>query len=110
MEWIALNNIAQIAALLTLSETKYVLVFKHSTRCIISKMALRNFEQDFTPDNKVAGYFLDILHFRELSNKVAEQLKVIHQSPQVILIKNREVIYTESHEGIDAATMKTYLL
>ncbi len=110
MEWIALNDKKQIDDILTLSETKYIVLFKHSTRCIISKMALRNFEHDFVPDDRVTGYFLDILNFRELSDGIADQFKVMHQSPQIILVKDRKAIYAESHEGIDADMMRKHLL
>jgi len=44
--------------------------------------------------------FLDLLAHRSLSNKIAEQFSVYHESPQVLLIRNGECIYDESHMGI----------
>lgn len=45
-------------------------------------------------------YFLDLLKFRSLSNRIAEDFDVPHESPQVLLIKNTVCVYDESHSGI----------
>ncbi|MGZ5221268.1 MAG: monothiol bacilliredoxin BrxC family protein [Chitinophagaceae bacterium] len=37
---------------------------------------------------------------RALSNKIAEDFKIRHESPQVLLIKNGACVYDESHYGI----------
>ena len=76
-------------------------IFKHSTRCIISKMVLKNFEDEWAalPDNADV-LFLDLLQFRELSNALAEQLHVKHESPQVIVVRNGKAIYHASHDSI----------
>ncbi|WP_417428916.1 bacillithiol system redox-active protein YtxJ [Halpernia sp.] len=83
---------------------KPVLFFKHSTTCFISKAVKKNLEKqiDQSEDkNKVDLYYLDLLHFRPISNLMANDLNVVHQSPQAILIKNGEVKYNASHENID---------
>lgn len=102
MNWILLENNAQIEEIVELSKTKLVLVFKHSTRCIVSKMALKNFESHFKFDELIATYFLDLLENRNLSNAIASRFCVVHQSPQIIVIKNGKSIYDASHENIDA--------
>lgn len=45
-------------------------------------------------------YFLDLIKYRSLSNQIAEDFAVYHESPQVLIIKNEECIYDESHSGI----------
>lgn len=101
--WITLEEMSQLDQLVEESKTKYVLVFKHSTRCGISKFCLQNFESEFQTDSsKVVLYFLDILKNRELSNAIASRFDVVHQSPQVLLIKNSTAIYAESHGQINA--------
>jgi bacillithiol system protein YtxJ len=81
-------------------------IFKHSTRCIISKMVLQQFEEqiDSIPANAEL-LFLDLLSHRDISNSIATQLKVHHESPQVIVIKNGKAIFHESHHSIDAASV-----
>jgi bacillithiol system protein YtxJ len=46
-------------------------------------------------------HYLDLLQFRPVSNQIAEQFNIHHESPQILLIKNGECIYEESHNGID---------
>ena len=84
------------------SQNKLQLIFKHSTRCIISKMALKNFESDFLLHDLIDAYYLDLIAYRSISNEIAEVFEVEHQSPQILLIKDGKVVYNESHEGIDA--------
>ncbi|UUV20645.1 bacillithiol system redox-active protein YtxJ [Paenimyroides aestuarii] len=102
MNWKVLEHIDQIDQIINESWNKPVLLFKHSTRCIISKMALKNFESDFSLQDVMDAYYLDLIAYRNISNEIAEVFKVEHQSPQILLIKDGKVIYHASHESIDA--------
>ena len=110
MNWAALTNEAQMEELVSLSASKPVLIFKHSTTCGISRMALKNFERDFDlPETEIELYFLDLLRYRTLSNAIAVKFSVTHQSPQVLLIKNGKVIYHDSHYSITIEALKKVL-
>lgn len=101
MNWISLTNGNQLEELIKLSNTKSVLIFKHSTRCGISRMALKSFEMEFEMnENEIDLYFLDLLNYRSLSQDISSKFNVAHQSPQVLVIKNGKVIYHDSHNGI----------
>ena len=101
--WIQLTSEEQLITAFEESKDKPVLFFKHSTRCSISSMALSRFEQNAESLSEICDlYFIDLLEFRQVSNKLEEISNVMHQSPQVIVVKNREVIYTETHSSIDA--------
>ncbi len=102
MNWISLTTEQQLQELLERSATRHQLIFKHSTRCSISKVALSRLEKA-GPAADIDFYFLDLLAHRSLSNLVAGTFHVAHESPQVLLIRNRECIYDESHLAI---TMK----
>lgn len=102
MDWIKLENSAQLEDIKAKSEEKPVLIFKHSSRCSISGMTfdrlMRNWkEEDF---DKVTPYFLDLIRFRDISNQIAQEFGVYHQSPQIIIIKNGQAVYDNSHMGI----------
>ena len=99
MNWIALNTDNQIELIREASFVKPQLIFKHSTTCSISKMAFSRFERAEAPDS-IDFYYLDLLSFRQISTAVAEAFQVHHESPQILLIKNGECIYDESHYGI----------
>lgn len=79
-----------------------VAVFKHSTSCFISKTVLKNFEKEIeiSDEQNVSFYFLDLLAFRPISNKIAEDFGIRHESPQLIVFENGEPINNASHQDI----------
>ena len=101
INWIALTSIEQLEVLILQSSLKPALIFKHSTRCGISSMALKSFERDCDlNEENIDLYFLDLLNFRNISNAISVKLNVQHQSPQAIVVKNEQVIYHDSHSQI----------
>ena len=110
--WHKIESENDLNAAIENSNTKNVVIFKHSTRCIISKTVLKNFENEAENSNteNIDFYYLDLLNYRNISNEIAEQFNITHQSPQVILIKNEEVIYNASHDGISLETIKQHLI
>ena len=99
MKWIPLTTESQLQEIIDLSKNTPQVIFKHSTTCSISNMAFSRFERAEAPDN-IDFYYLDLLNFRPLSAAIAEKFQVHHESPQVLLIKNGECTYDESHYGI----------
>ena len=106
--WRLLRDLGQFEEMLQESYTQPVVVFKHSTRCSISRMALRQFENQWNLEGKMVPYFLDLLEYRPISNTIATQLEVIHQSPQVIVIRNGCAVYHASHEGISVEELQQF--
>ncbi|MEG1026832.1 MAG: bacillithiol system redox-active protein YtxJ [Flavobacterium sp.] len=102
MNWKVLEHRDQIDEIKEASHNKLQLIFKHSTRCIISKMALKNFENDFLLHDAIDAYYLDLISYRNISNEIADTFAVEHQSPQILLIKDGVAVYGASHESIDA--------
>lgn len=100
MNWINLTSEEQLHHIKANSNTKPQVIFKHSTRCSISGMAKSRLERSIQPD-EVDFYYLDLIRNRSISNKIAQDFKISHQSPQVLVIKNGECTYDESHSGID---------
>ena len=105
-----LKNIEQLNEIDTLSNEKPIVLFKHSTRCSISRFALKRFdaEYDYT-DEQMDWYLLDLLEHREVSNAIAAKYEVMHQSPQIIVIKNGKAIFSTSHDAIDAGDLKQFI-
>ena len=100
MEWIHLTDEEQLSNIIEKSKEKAQVIFKHSNRCSISSVALQRLQKGKQP-GEIEFYFLDLIRYRLLSNKIAEVFKVRHESPQVLVIKNGECIFNESHLGID---------
>lgn len=102
--WQELKNVEEYREAVNHSFEKPVLFFKHSTTCFISKTVKKNLEKQINESaekDKVDLYYLDLLHFRPISNLMANDLNVTHQSPQAILLKNGIVKYNASHDSID---------
>ncbi|ATL47996.1 bacillithiol system redox-active protein YtxJ [Chitinophaga caeni] len=99
MEWHELNAEAGLTSLQARSYELPVLIYKHSTRCSISSMVLNRMERSATTVS-IEFYFLDLIRYRNLSDFIAAKFNVPHESPQVLLIKNGECIYSESHFAI----------
>lgn len=106
INWIPLTFMGQLDEIVAFSNQKPVVIFKHSTRCSISRMALKQFENEFDLEDSVDVYFLDLLEYRDISNEVASRFGVYHQSPQLLLIKEGKSVYDVSHSDIDAGELK----
>jgi bacillithiol system protein YtxJ len=107
INWVSLTDLGQLNEISQLSNKKPVVIFKHSTRCSISRMALKNFEKEFDLSDQVTPYFLDLITFRDISNEIASRFDVVHQSPQLILIVGGKSVYDVSHSAIDADELKS---
>lgn len=106
IDWQLLNTENGLNDLKTKSETKPQIIFKHSTRCSISAMAKRRLERNWNIDERQADiYYLDLIAYRSISNKVADDFGVSHQSPQILIIKNGQSIFDTSHNDIDVETI-----
>lgn len=110
VNWVALTSLEQLNEIKALSNEKLVAIFKHSTRCSISRMALKQFENEFNLQDKVTPYFLDLLEYRPISNEIADRFQVFHQSPQLILVKEGNAIYDVSHSDIQVDDLAKKLL
>ena len=100
MNWNVLNSPVQLDELKTKSFDQPQVIFKHSTRCSISSMVKNRLERAAVPAG-LPFHYLDLIAHRNISNQVAEDFFVEHESPQVLIIKNGECIYDESHNGIN---------
>jgi bacillithiol system protein YtxJ len=98
MTWHNLQTTNELEQLTVASHGKPQLVFKHSTRCSISATAKGRLDRalnDF--EGKADLHYLDLLAYRPISNQVAQQFAVHHESPQALLIVNGECIAEWSH-------------
>jgi bacillithiol system protein YtxJ len=101
--WKELKSVTELKQVIEASEESRQVIFKHSTRCIISRTVLRNFEADWD-ESKHKGdmYFLDLIAHRDVSNAIEELTGVLHQSPQLVVIEGGKAILNRSHQAIRA--------
>jgi monothiol bacilliredoxin len=110
LPWISLHLLEQLEEISKKSKTKTQLIFKHSTRCGVSRMVLNQFENKYNiSDEDVDLYFLDLINYREVSNQVGYKFQVMHQSPQLLVIKNDVVVAHESHAGVNEIELDRFI-
>ena len=100
LNWIQLTDESQLDEIAKNSNTSTILIFKHSTRCGISKSVLRKFEKQLDTSIDTELYFLDLINHRDISNEIAKRFDIVHQSPQLLVIKNGVVVEHDSHYDI----------
>jgi bacillithiol system protein YtxJ len=107
---IPLTSDEQLEALAAAIGDRVQFIFKHSTRCPVSGAALKRIENIEEQLSKLSDvYYLDLLRYRQLSNRVSTMFGVVHQSPQMLLIKEGRCLYHASHSGIRPDTLLTAL-
>ncbi len=108
--WIALNSTNQLNEIIQKSSIKTQIIFKHSTRCGVSRMVLNQFAKDYNfKERDFDLYYLDLLSYREISNQIARTFEVYHESPQLLIIKNGIVVLHESHGAIKDIDFSKYI-
>jgi bacillithiol system protein YtxJ len=105
--WIHLENTDQLDQIDLSSASKTAVIFKHSTSCGTSHHAMDKLvsKWDFN-EKQLDFYYLDLLNYRNISSEIASRYGVIHQSPQIIVIRNGTSVYDISHNAISIETLK----
>ncbi|MFM7329552.1 MAG: bacillithiol system redox-active protein YtxJ [Bacteroidota bacterium] len=111
MNWKKLEAISQLAAIDEASRLHPVMIFKHSTRCSVSSTALDRLNRNAGDDLQPADhYYLDLIAHRDISNAIAERYGVIHESPQMLVIRNGKAVHVTSHMEITYTDLRQSLL
>ena len=105
MNWKNLTDEQQLTEIREKSSERPQVIFKHSTRCSISSVAKSRLDRSPDPEG-IDFYYLDLIRYRSISNRISELFEVHHESPQILLIKNGECIYDESHLSISIDEVK----
>ncbi len=98
VDWNELTSVDQLNSVVESSQNSKAIIFKHSTRCSISASVLNKFEKQVGEGHQL--YFLDLIAHRDISAAISDKFKVVHQSPQAIVLEKGEVIQHDSHYGI----------
>jgi bacillithiol system protein YtxJ len=109
LPWLPLNTIEQLNTIADKSKAKTQLIFKHSTRCGISRMVMNQFVSAYDVDSNADLYYLDLLSYRDVSNEVGYKFQVMHQSPQLLVLRNGVVVAHASHGGINEMDLEKFL-
>ncbi|MBO6606767.1 bacillithiol system redox-active protein YtxJ [Psychroserpens sp.] len=109
LPWQPLTQVEQLDVIERRSLTKTQIIFKHSTRCGISRMVMNQFIEQFDLDMQADLYYLDLLSYRDVSNETGYKFQVVHQSPQLLVIKNGITVAHASHGSINDIDLQRYI-
>jgi len=107
--WQELESSQSLDEIIERSEVLPQILFKHSTRCIISRSVLKNFEADWKGAVQVDLNFLDLLSHREVSSAIADRTGIHHESPQLIILHKKRAVWDRSHHNITASDVEAFL-
>ena len=99
-----ITSLEQLEAIDKASFNQPQLIYKHSTTCSLSESAWEELKQSDFEIN-----YLDLLAYRAISNAIEAKYKILHESPQVLVIKDGVCIYNESHWRIKNDLIKKYI-
>lgn len=108
MHWKKLETDEGISAIVEASKTSPTIIFKHSTRCSISALAFDRLNRSWDDEemNNLDVFYLDVIARRNISNRVAAQFGIDHESPQLLVIWEGQCVYDNSHMGISYMEIK----
>ena len=95
--------------ILKTSHLRPVFLLKHSITCGISAMAREDYRYLDEADGDWECWELTVQASREVSNLIADETGVRHESPQVLLIRNGNVVWHASHGQIRSETLREAL-
>lgn len=95
-----IESIGNVNDILTRSQDKLILVYKHSSACPICSHAKAQLEAYLKNRNEVEVLMVTVQERRDISNEIAEKLGVKHETPQLLFVKNGIVEQSLNHYSI----------
>lgn len=99
MHWIHLTDESQLQKIIVRSQEKPQVIFKFCTHCHTSEAILSRLQKNCCPKH-IDFHFLDRNDHETISKKISETFRVDDRTPQILLIKDGECIFEESHSEI----------
>ena len=96
MHWIHLTDEDQLQKIIVRSQEKPQVIFKYSSGCHLSEVIFQRLQNKGCPD-QVDFHFLDIFAHSNISDKISDIFQIFHHSPQILIIKDGECIFNQSH-------------
>jgi bacillithiol system protein YtxJ len=112
-----LEHLDELHRLLAESESRPVLLFKHSYTCGASLEALEEIVAHLNergPNGAAAPRppqyaMVTVQTHRAVSNAIAQKLGIRHETPQALLVKDGRVVWSASHFRVTAAAVEDAL-
>lgn len=110
-DWKVLDDLSQLDQIVKDSYDKPVVLFKHSIRCGTSSMMKHQLEGNWNFEaSDLDFYYLDLINYRAISNEIADRFGIVHQSPQIIVVKDGKATYDTSHHMISVDGIRSAIV
>lgn len=106
-DWVQLESEDAVEKVFTASGGRVQLILKHSQSCAVSFFAKQNLDSvplDEWPE--MDRSMVEVVRFRPVSQYIAQKTSVRHESPQVLVIANGEVVFNTSHSEVNKVNIQ----
>lgn len=103
---ILMNKISTVQKFQEYLNHPVFLLFKHSITCPISAAAFEEYSKFSNSHPDVTTAYLAVQEARDLSQYVKDFSHVRHESPQAIIFKNKEAVWSASHGRITSRSLE----
>ena len=100
-----LKSVDDLDAVAEASRKEPVLLFKHSLTCPFSARA----QEQFVQIEGIPRYALVVQYVKDVSEAAAERFGVEHASPQLLIIKDGEVIQSLYRDEIQTEAVEAFV-
>lgn len=96
-----IDSIEEWSTLLEQSGERALLLLKHSTACPISGAAFKEFKvYTRKPKRPIVCALVKVIESRPVSDEIETKTGLKHESPQILLIQDGELLWNASHWDI----------
>lgn len=106
-DWVQLESEDAVEEVFAASGGCIQLILKHSQSCAVSFFAKQNLDSVPLEEwPEMDRSMVEVVRFRPISQYIAQKTSVRHESPQVLVIANREVIFHASHSEVNKVNIQ----
>jgi bacillithiol system protein YtxJ len=106
-DWVQLESEDAVEEVFAASGGRIQLILKHSQSCAVSFFAKQNLDSVPLEEwPEMDRSMVEVVRFRPISQYIAQKTSVRHESPQVLVIANREVIFHASHSEVNKVNIQ----
>ncbi len=110
LPWITLDSVEQLDVIKEKSKVKTQVIYKHSKKCIGSEKVMERFIDNYQlTANDLDLHYLDLNDYEEVSKRAEQKFNIDNESPQLIVLRNEDVVIYTSNQAINMINLEQLL-
>jgi len=107
LPWITLDSVEQLDVIKEKSKVKTQVIYKHSRECVGSELVMERFVDNYQlTANDLDLHYLDLNDYEEVSNRTGQKFNIDNESPQLIVLRNEDVVIYTSNDAINMLNLE----